>query len=163
MNTKFIHPDMKTVPAGIDSAMIHVVVEGPLVDKWLSHAHEKPVPYEIVVEDCDSYHFDCGGAVHKDEPVLKTDVGFEISVLLRHAEHLQGYSRKLQTHLDWLSINLLLPGYWVKAVLTVETGERIAAWLDEELRSGIAKSDQLWAEHREMMGRLGVYVPERDV
>jgi len=157
---KFIHPDLETIPSDAEEAAIHAVVEEPFVDVWL--AGVKSLPGEIVVEDCEEYGFDCGGIVHGDEPTLEQKFDdWTLKVLTRHAEYLHKYCARVMTHMEDFGPHIWLPGHWVKAVLTVETGNKIKEWLDKEMPAQIAVADQWWAKHNEKMAKIGVHVPPR--
>lgn len=160
---KFIRPDRVTVPAGTERITVHAVVESELVEAWLEGIGQ--TPWRILVDDAPEFHFDCGGIVKQNEPILQHQFdGWTLSVLLRHAEDLRECAGRVQEHLDVLGPHVYLPGYWVKAVLTVETGRQIVEWLDYELDGGkIAEADQQWAEHAEQMREKGVYVPPRRI
>jgi len=159
---KFIRPDLKTIPLDTDRCTVHAVVEECLADAWLASVTQEKGPWEILVSDESAFHYDIGGSVGMDEPLMSYDLGdWSLSVLVRHAEYLQKPCRRIQTHLDWLGDHIWLAGWRCHGVLTVETGEAIATWLDEELPSRIGESDQLWSEHQEAVASCGVDVMPR--
>lgn len=159
---KYIYPDMNTVPEDAERVTIHAVVENPLADKWLAYLNTKKKPETILVKDVTEFGFDGGGMVHRDEPTLTLDVnGWTFSVMLRQAELLPGMCRRIQSHIEELGPHVYLRGYWVSGILTVESGEKIAEWIESQMPQIVAKSDQLWAEFREKVTKAGAHVPER--
>lgn len=161
---KFIRPDRERIPTDVERAPICAMIEDALVEKWLLKAKNDSPEVPLLIDESKEYNFDCGGMVRQKEPVLELEIDdWTIRTRLRHADVLQGLCRTTQTHADWLGPHVWVPGYWIKAVFTVETGARIVEWLDRELKSRVGEADQLWTEHESKMSQAGVIVPPRRV
>lgn len=154
---KHIYPDHKTIPDGTEFVTANVIIEESLATMWLEEIGD--TPWDIIVKDASEYWFDIGGSMGMDEPTLEHTVnGLDISVLLRHAEVLQKRCRDTQTCLDYLGEHIYLPGRWISAVLTIDTGNKIGDWIDDALESRIGESDQLWSAHQDKLKSAGVCV-----
>lgn len=157
---KFINPDMSKMPEGAERKPNHVVIEDHFVEPWLEDLDDHG--FEIKVEDCDCFDYDCGGIVSLKEPTLSYKMpDFRLGLLTRHVDYLHEAITRVQTHLDNLGPHVWLRGYWVSAVFTVERAKEIESWLDEIMPAAIAESDQWWAHHRETMANHNVLVPPR--
>ena len=158
---KYIRPDMATVPVGTQKVTKHVVVEGRLIGQWL--ARVGTTPWTMLASDEREYCFDCGGIVGIGEPRIACDLScWSFSVRVRHAEYALPYCRNVHDHLEWLGPHIYLPAYWVPAILTPETGERLCAWLESQLPLIVDEASELWANHRKAMAIAGVYVPPKE-
>lgn len=157
-NLTYIRPDMSTMPADTERVTVRAVVERSLVRGWLEEVGE--TPWRLITEEVSEFHFDAGGIALRDEPSLELVIdSWKFSVFVRHADVLHDQCRRVMTHLAKVGLHVWLPGYWTKAVLSVETGEKIAAWLDQEAYE--EQADSLWEQHLGTMRGAGVIVPPR--
>lgn len=165
MGITWVHPDYRNIPDSVERVITSNVVEDSLFHQWMEHINRKgPREYNILAEPTDSYWFDIGGICKINEPEMELQLdGWKIGMMVRHAEYLLPKCRRIKTSRQILGPHVHIGGWKQGAILTVETAEKIALWLDTELPKRIAEADQLWARHRETMADAGVYVPPRNI
>lgn len=158
---KWIRPDMMTIGEHRE-VTTNAVVCDELVEAWLGLIGE--TPWTVLVDECNDYQFDAGGICKSDEPICRTEIsGIEWSVMLRHADVFPGTLREEMTHLPEIGPHVWVKGFRVSAILTVDIGEKLAVWMENEASSRVGEADQLWAEHNAAAAKAGMYVPPRRV
>lgn len=160
---KHIYPDYIKIPPEQERAPANVIVEDPLSDIWYNHYSKEDKEILIVdnIEPGEKICFDCGGIYKQGEPELKKEInGYIFSCLLRHASYMYEYSQKIMTHLDYLGKHIYLPGYWIKIILTVETGDKIKEWLESQYDEDEAEWE--WFKYYEALSNIpNVHIPKR--
>lgn len=147
MTITWIRPDPSSTSKDTpDRVVISAVVEQPLVDKWLAHIEPKIVGYKMLVEPVNEWWFDIGGMCAVDEPEVSLDLDdWKLSMLAGHADCLHHACRRISTRRPDMGPLVHITAWQCHAILTVETAERIAKWLDDEVEGMLKAADDYWS------------------
>ncbi len=135
-----------------DTSLVTACIEDPLVEKWfdlVDDQSDKPRRHEYEIEDTKLVSIDGGGMCFVNEPSSSVTVdGIDYETMLRQIEMFLPALRDKQNH-KILGDFIGLPGRWIRILLTVDTGLKVATAFQSDLQARQSEIDAIWDRYKE--------------
>ena len=144
----------------------HTVVEEPLWDSYLAAVKaELDEPFDEVaeIEDAPEVHFDGGGIVKVNEPIVSVTIdGCTFTCYARQVEFLAPGLRMVKEPKGLLGERVSTNGRWWQFVLTKETAAKIADAFEKQAKKRAKEIDEVWGDIGDAARSPKVSAPTRE-